>query len=74
MSNNSFSKVNYRHISAFASRDMLLPDIGMVHGRMIVTAWDYGLDKVEDNAVRLLMKAVEVCGTCLEYCQVRFET
>ena len=39
---------------------MLLPDIGMVHGRMIVTAWDYGLDKVEDNAVRLLMVAVEV--------------
>ena len=40
----------------------------MVHGRMIVTAWDYGLDKVEDNAVRLLMKAVEVCVTCLKYC------
>ena len=53
---------------------MLLADIGMVHGRMIVTAWDYGLDKVEDNAVRLLMKAVEVCGTCLEFCRVRIET
>ena len=53
---------------------MLLPDIGMVHGRMIVTSWDYGLDKVEDNAVRLLMKAVEVCGTRLEYCRVRIET
>ena len=54
------SPVFFFHISAFASRDMLLPDIGMVHGRMIVTAWDYGLDKVEDNAVRLLMEAVEV--------------
>lgn len=46
--------------AAFASREMLLPDIGMVHGRTIVAAWDYGLDKVEDNAVRLVMKAVEV--------------
>ena len=58
---------NTRSISAFASREMLLPDIGMVHGRMIVTAWDYGLDKVEDNAVRLLMKAVEVWADVESY-------
>ena len=32
----------------------------MVHGRMIVTAWDYGLEAVEDNAVRIIMQAVEV--------------
>ena len=46
--------------SAFASREMTLPDIGMVHGRMIVTAWDLGLDNVEDNAVRIMMNAIEV--------------
>merc|ERR1712002_584789 len=43
----------------FASKEMLLPDIGMVHGRMMVSAWDYGLDFVDDNAVRIMMHAIE---------------
>lgn len=46
--------------SAFASRELLLPDIGMVHGRLIVTAWDFGVENVEDDAVKLLMQAVQV--------------
>ena len=44
----------------YVSREMLLPDIGLIHGRMIVTAWDYGLEDVEDDAIRLLLLAVEV--------------
>lgn len=55
--------ITHSSFAAFASREMLLPDIGMVHGRTIVTVWDYGLEKVEDNAVRLIMKAVEVVQT-----------
>lgn len=39
---------------------MLLPDIAMVHGRLVVSAWEFGLDGVHDDAVRLLMQAVEV--------------
>jgi transcriptional adapter 1 len=38
---------------------MVLPDIGLLHGRMMVAAWDYGLEGVEDNTVKLLMEAVE---------------
>ena len=47
----------------YASRDMIIPDVSMVHGRMIVSAWDFGLDDVQDDAVRLLMHSVEVCDT-----------
>ena len=39
---------------------MCLPDIGLVHGRMIVTAWDFGLDDVDDTAVKLVMEGVQV--------------
>lgn len=39
---------------------MILPDIGLVHGRLMVTAWDFGLDNVEDDVVRLMMLAIEV--------------
>ena len=43
---------------------MLLPDIAMVHGRFIVSAWEFGLDGIQDDAVKLLSLAVEV-GTVL---------
>lgn len=44
----------------FASRDMVLPDITMVHGRMLVCAWEVGLEEVADSAVKLVMQTVEV--------------
>ncbi|XP_013420892.1 transcriptional adapter 1 [Lingula anatina] len=44
---------------SFCTREMMLPDIGMVHGRMLVMAWDQGLEDVKDDAVRLVMQAVE---------------
>jgi hypothetical protein len=44
----------------FAVHDMLLPDIAMVHGRLVVTAWEFGLDGVQDDAVRMLTQSVEV--------------
>ena len=47
-------------ISAFCTRELTLPDMGMIHGRLIVTAWDCGLDDVEDNTVKILKFALEV--------------
>ncbi|XP_076347714.1 transcriptional adapter 1-like isoform X2 [Tachypleus tridentatus] len=43
---------------SFCSRDYTLPEVSMVHGRMFVTAWDIGLDGVEDGAVKMVMLAV----------------
>jgi hypothetical protein len=42
---------------------MLLPDVAMVHGRLVVSAWEFGLDGVQDDAVRMLAQSVEV--SCL---------
>jgi len=44
---------------ALCSREATLPALAMVHGRMFITAWDCGLDNVEDDAVRLMLFAVE---------------
>ena len=44
----------------FAVHELLLPDAGMVHGRFIVSAWEFGLDGIQDSAVKLLSLAVEV--------------
>lgn len=35
----------------------------MVYGRMFVTAWDCGLDSVENDAVKVLMIAIEVSSS-----------
>lgn len=35
----------------------------MIHGRMFVSAWDCGLDAVDDDAVQLVLIAVEVWKT-----------
>lgn len=43
----------------FASRELSLPDISMVHGRLLVSAWECGLRDVSDNAVKLVMQSVE---------------
>lgn len=40
------------------SQNAALTDIQMIHGRMFVTAWDYGLDFVSDDSVKLMFLAV----------------
>jgi len=45
----------------FAVHELLLPDTAMVHGRFIVSAWEFGLDGIQDDAAKLLSLAVEVC-------------
>ena len=48
------------HGLEFAVHELLLPDAAMVHGRFIVSAWEFGLDGIQDDAAKLLSLAVEV--------------
>ncbi|BFZ20132.1 hypothetical protein BsWGS_23171 [Bradybaena similaris] len=43
----------------FVAREGLMPDIAMIHGRMLVCAWETGLADVQESAVKLLMLALE---------------
>uniref|UniRef100_A0A2C9LAH2 Uncharacterized protein n=1 Tax=Biomphalaria glabrata TaxID=6526 RepID=A0A2C9LAH2_BIOGL len=43
----------------FVQREGLMPDITMVHGRMLVCAWETGLADVQDSAVHIVMLALE---------------
>jgi len=56
--------MSYVRIVEFAVHELLLPDMAMVHGRFIVSAWEFGLDGIQDDAVKLLSLAVEV-GTVM---------
>ncbi len=40
--------------------ERLLPDVGTLHARMLLGAWEVGLEDVSDEAARLLCVAVEV--------------
>ncbi|ESN94503.1 hypothetical protein HELRODRAFT_185117 [Helobdella robusta] len=44
----------------YASLENLLPDASMVHGRMLVGAWERGLLSVDDQCVHLLKFAIEI--------------
>ena len=43
----------------FCSREKTLPDISLIHGRLLVSAWEEGLEGVEDAAVSLTLAAAE---------------
>ena len=62
----------------FAVHELLLPDVAMVHGRFIVSAWEFGLDGIQDDAVKLLSHAVEVCAVMFmivfDDCCLRFRS
>lgn len=47
-------------IAGFVTRDLLLPDIALIHGRALVCAWEIGLQDVQDNVVKLIIHALEV--------------
>merc|ERR1712080_306587 len=40
-------------------RESTLPDISLIHGRLMVAAWEEGLEGVEEAAVKLALSAVE---------------
>jgi len=52
----------------FAVHELLLPDAAMVHGRFVVSAWEFGLDGIQDDAAKLLSLAVEVCTVDSLWC------
>jgi len=43
----------------YCVRESLLPDISLIHGRLLVSAWEEGLEGVEEAAVKLTLSAVE---------------
>jgi len=43
----------------YVAREGTLPDVGLIHGRLLVAAWDEGLEGVDNEAVKLTMVAVE---------------
>jgi len=43
----------------FCARESTLPDVSLVHGRLLVAAWEEGLEGVEENAVKLALAAAE---------------
>ncbi|TRY78017.1 hypothetical protein TCAL_13493 [Tigriopus californicus] len=47
-----------RELGFCARQSPALPDRSLVHGRMLLTAWEEGLDSVEDDTVRLVEEAV----------------
>ena len=56
------------YFADFATRELAVPDISMVQGRMLVCAWETGLEDVSDTAVKLIMQAIEVKrggGSCV---------
>lgn len=45
-----------------------MPDAAMVHGRMLVCAWETGLADVQDAAVKLVLLSLEVCSAFVGKC------
>jgi len=43
----------------FCSREKLMPDISLIHGRLLVAAWEEGLEGVEEEAVAMTLAAAE---------------
>jgi len=43
----------------FCVTEGTLPDIGLIHGRLLVNAWEEGIENTEDQAVSLTMVAVQ---------------
>ncbi|PVD21712.1 hypothetical protein C0Q70_17512 [Pomacea canaliculata] len=44
----------------FVTRDLLLPDLALLHGRSLVCAWETGLQDVQENVAKLIVHALEI--------------
>ena len=45
----------------FCARSSFLPDAAMLHGRVFVTAWEWGIDNVSGATIPLITHSVQVC-------------
>eukprot|EP00092_Neocalanus_flemingeri_P024308 GFUD01026364.1.p1 GENE.GFUD01026364.1~~GFUD01026364.1.p1 ORF type:complete len:333 (+),score=124.74 GFUD01026364.1:44-1042(+) len=43
----------------FCAREKTMPDISLIHGRLLVAAWEEGLEGVEEEAVAITLAAAE---------------
>lgn len=43
----------------FCAREKTMPDISLIHGRLLVAAWEEGLEGVEEKAVAMTLAAAE---------------
>ncbi|CAH0767885.1 unnamed protein product [Bemisia tabaci] len=43
----------------YASQELFLPDLSMIHGRMMLVAWELGLDGAESSAAEVLVTATQ---------------
>jgi len=44
---------------SFCVREKTMPDISLIHGRLLVAAWEEGLESVEEEAVAITLAAAE---------------
>lgn len=44
----------------YSSQELFLPDMSLIFGRMMLCAWEMGLDGAEESAAELLVVAVQV--------------
>ena len=42
------------------SHELVLPDVSTLHARMLLGAWEAGLDNVSEESARLLLHALKV--------------
>jgi transcriptional adapter 1 len=44
----------------YSAQEYFLPDMSLIFGRMMLSAWEVGLDGAEEHAAELLVVAVQV--------------
>jgi transcriptional adapter 1 len=44
----------------YSAQEFFLPDMSLIYGRMMLSAWEVGLDGAEEPAAELLVIAVQV--------------
>lgn len=45
----------------FAAQELFLPDAGLIMGRLLIGAWESGLQAADDAVAEMLVLAVQVC-------------
>jgi transcriptional adapter 1 len=50
----------------YSAQEFFLPDMSLIFGRMMLSAWEVGLDGAEERAAELLVIAVQVLLKSLE--------
>ena len=47
------------------AHDLMLPDFPTLHTRMLLLAWEAGLDRVSEDSAKLLLLSLQACFYCL---------